>query len=545
MLRWENLTIAKALSEAHEKWGDNIALIHKDRRLTYSDLYGKACQLASGLGKVGIGKGDHVATIFPLVPEWLITKYALHILGAVIVPLNVNFKTRELSFTLKQADVKTLITFDQLPGGQYLDMLAEIDPEIRSAGKEQIRSEALPLLENIVCLSPGKNRYPFCYDYHEVMDSGSGYKTEDIDKLLDEVKPDDVCNILFTSGSTAFPKGAVHIHTSLLGIGSHIMGRTFNLDPSHKLLCYLPFYHIGGCVYFPLGALTSGCSLVINEFVPDEILPLIQDEGINWYGGFEAHFNALVNHPRFKEYDLSSIKLLLMAVGPEWYDRCRTIFPGVEIIANHYGFTEGTGVSVMPDEKDYETRKYTNGRPWPGIDVKVVDPSTGEEVPPNTSGELCLKGWSRLQEYYKSPEETEKSIDSEGFFHSGDYGWMDDKGSVYYRGRYKMMIKTGGENVSEREVEIFLEGIPGLKSVQVIGLPDEKWGEAVTAVIEVEPGTTLKKEGVVAFCKGKIAGFKIPKNVLFINGPDWPLLGAGKVNKGELKEWAVQQKEKA
>jgi len=544
MLTWENLTIAKALREAHEKWGDNNALIHKDRQFTYSDLYGKACQLASGLGKLGIRKGDHVATIFPLVPEWIITKYALHILGAVIVPLNVNFKTRELSFTLKQADVKTLITFDKLPGGQYLDMLSEIDPGIGSAGKERIRSEVLPRLENIVCLSPGKNRYPFCYDYFEVMDSGSGYKTEDMDKLLEKVKPDDICNILFTSGSTAFPKGAVHIHRSLLGIGSHIMGKTFNLNPSHRLLCYLPFYHIGGCVYFPLGALTSGCSLYINEFVPDEILPLIQNERINWYGGFEAHFNTLVNHPRFKEYDLSSVKLLLMAVGPEWYDRCRSIFPGVEIIANHYGFTEGTGVSVMPDEKDYETRKYTNGRPWPGIDVKVVDPSTGQEVPPSTGGELCLRGWSRLQEYYKSPEETGRSIDSEGFFHSGDYGWMDEKGNVYYRGRYKMMIKTGGENVSEREVEIFLEGIPGLKSVQVIGLPDKKWGEAVTAIIEVEPGTTLTKEDVIAFCKGKIAGFKIPKNVLFINGPDWPLLGAGKVNKGELKEWAAEQKEK-
>jgi len=544
MLKWENLTIAKALREAHEKWGDNKALIHKDRQFTYFDLYEKSCQLASGLVKLGIRKDDHVATIFPLVPEWVITKYALHILGAVIVPLNVNFKTRELSFTLKQANVKTLITFDQLPGGQYLDMLSEIDPSIESAGKERIRSEALPRLENIVCLSPGKNRYPFCYDYFEVMDGGSGYKTDDMDKLLDEVKPDNICDILFTSGSTAFPKGAVHIHRSLLGIGAHIMGKTFNLNPSHKLLCYLPFYHIGGCVYFPLGALTTGCSLYINEFVPDEILPLIENEGINWYGGFDAHFNALVNHPRFKEYDLSSVKFLLMAVGPKWYDRCRSMFPGVEIIANHYGFTEGTGVSVMPDEKDYETRKYTNGRPWPGIDVKVVDPSTGQEVPPNTSGELCLRGWSRLQEYYKNPEETGKSIDSEGFFHSGDYGWMDEKGNVYYRGRYKMMIKTGGENVSEREVEIFLEGIPCLKSVQVIGLPDKKWGEAVTAVIEVEPGTTLTKEDVIAFCKGKIAGFKIPKHVLFINGADWPLLGAGKVNKGELKEWAAEQKEK-
>jgi fatty-acyl-CoA synthase len=162
-------------------------------------------------------------------------------------------------------------------------------------------------------------------------------------------------------------------------------------------------------------------------------------------------------------------------------------------------------------------------------------------MPPNQGGELCLRGWSRLQEYFDSPEETRKAIDAEGFFHSGDYGWLDEKGYVYYRGRYKMMVKTGGENVSQREVEIFLEGIPGVKSVQVIGVPDAKWGEAVTAVIEPEPGTGLTEEDVKAFCRGKISRYKIPKHVLFVRGADWPLLGAGKVNKIALKEMAVNR----
>lgn len=541
MLEWKNLTIAKALKEASEKWKDNEALIHKDLRLTYSELYDKASQLAAGLDKFGIKKGDHVGTIFDIVPEWIIVKYALHILGAVIVPINVNFKAKEIEFTLKQADVKTIITFDKLRYGNYLDIFAEIDREIVSARQKKIQSKALPSLEKIICLSPEKNVYPYCYDYYEVMDSGSGYKTEDIDDFLEKVKPTDVCNILFTSGSTAFPKGAVHIHTSLLGIGSNIIGKTFDLNSSNRLICYFPFYHVAGCVYFPLGALTSGCALHVNEFVPDEILPIIQEEKINLYVGFEAHFNALTNHPDFDDYDLSSIKFVLLAAGPEWYERCRKIFPGAEIPANHYGFTEGTGVSVMPDEQDYQIRKNTNGKPWPGIEVKVVDPATGEKVPPDIAGELCLRGWSRMREYYKNPEETNKSIDSEGFFHSGDYGWLDKKGNVVYRGRYKMMIKTGGENVSEKEIEIFLEGMPGVKSVQVIGVPDEKWGEAVTAIIEVEAGANLTKNGLVDFCRDKIARFKIPKTVLFIDGPDWPLLGAGKVNKIELKKWAVEK----
>jgi fatty-acyl-CoA synthase len=235
------------------------------------------------------------------------------------------------------------------------------------------------------------------------------------------------------------------------------------------------------------------------------------------------------------------VKFILLATGPEWYDKCKTLFPEAEIIANHYGFTEGTGVSVMPDEEDYNARKYANGKPWPGIEIKVVDPDTGERVPPNQGGELCLRGWSRMQEYYKNPEETEKAIDSEGFFHSGDYGWLDEQGNVVYRGRYKMMVKTGGENVSQREVEIFLESMPGIKAVQVIGVPDEKWGEAVTAVVEPEAGTEMTPEGVREFCRDKIARFKIPKHVLFINATDWPLLGAGKVDKIKLKEWSVGQ----
>jgi fatty-acyl-CoA synthase len=290
----------------------------------------------------------------------------------------------------------------------------------------------------------------------------------------------------------------------------------------------------------PLGALMRGCSVYVNEFVPDEIIQIIQEEKISQFGGFDAHFNAIQNHPDFKKYDLSSVKFILLAVGPEWYDKIDDIFPGAQIIAHHYGFTEGTGVSQMPHETDYEVRKYTNGRPWPGIEVKVVDPATGQTRPPNEAGEICLRGWSRLQEYYKNPEENRKAIDSDGFFHSGDYGWMDEKGNLAYRGRYKMMIKTGGENVSEREVEMFLEGLPGIRSVQVIGLPDPTWGEAVTAVIEKSAGAELTKEEVIDYCKGKIAGFKIPKKVLFIEESQWPLLGAGKVDKNKLKKWAAE-----
>jgi len=541
MLDWETLTIGQALREATGKWGQKQAVLSKHHRDSYEALYDKSCQLAAGLHQLGIKKGDHVATLFPIQPEWIITKYALHLLGAVVVPLNVNFKKNELEYVLNKAGVKTLITIDELPYGDYLGILGEIDPRLPTSQGKQIQSEALPFLETIICLSPKSLIYPYCYPFDEVMASGTGYKEADMERLMDEVKPDDVCNILFTSGSTAFPKGAVHNHKSLLGIGEFLFGKTFNLDASHNLLCYMPFYHIAGCVYHPLGALVRGCALYVSEFIPDDILRIIQEEEICNFGGFDAHFNAIQDHPEWREYDLGSIRFVLLATGPEWYDKCKTIFPNVEIIANHYGFTEGTGVSVMPEEKNPDVRKYSNGKPWPGIEVKAVNPATGKDRLPNEPGELCLRGWSRFQEYFDNPEETNKAIDSDGFFHSGDYGWVDEAGSVFYRGRYKMMVKTGGENVSQREVEIFLEGVPGIKTVQVIGVPDQKWGEAVTAVIELESGADVTAEGVKAFSKGKIARYKIPKHILFIHAAEWPLLGAGKVNKIALKEIAVER----
>lgn len=538
---WRKMTIAQALRQASRNWTERDAILSRDQSLSFGELYYRACQLAAGLAKIGIKKGDHVATIFGIVPEWVITKYALHILGAVLVPVNVNYAAKEIEFILKQADIKALITFDELGDKNYLEMLTGIDSGIASSLRGQIHSTVLPDLETVITFSPKKEKYAHCYDFGEVLDSGARFNKKEIDEFIDRGKSTDVCNILYTSGSTAFPKGVVHIHTSLLGIGANYFGIMFDLKDPVRLLGYFPFYHIAGCVYLILGGLMLGSSVYLTDFVADEVLSIIEKDRTSVFGGFTAHFTAIANSPRYRNTDLSSVKYLFLAAGPEWYERSKGIFPSAEIIANHYGFSEGTAISVLPDEMDYEIRKNSNGKPWEGTDVKIVDPTTGKQVKANEPGEICLRGWSRFQEYYKNPEETRKAIDSEGYFHSGDYGWLDEKGNVYYRGRFKMMVKSGGENVSEREVEIFLEGMPGVKSVQVVGVPDEKWGEAVTAVFELEPGKSIEKESVNAYCKGKIAKFKIPKNVLQIAGSEWPLLGAGKVNKIVLKEWAIEQ----
>ncbi|MBI5968345.1 MAG: acyl--CoA ligase, partial [Deltaproteobacteria bacterium] len=345
-----------------------------------------------------------------------------------------------------------------------------------------------------------------------------------------------------TSGSTAFPKGALRNHRSLIGIAHYLIDEALHISEVDRLLSYFPFYHIAGCVYLVLGAHLKGSTLYLMEaFEPEEALRLVDQEKITFLGGFETHFNLLINHPHFRKYDVTSARKVLLATGPEWYDRVREAGMGSEVLAHHYGFTEGTGVVVPHEEKDYAKRKYTNGKPFPGIEVKIVDPETGSKKAPGEAGEICLRGWTLFQGYYKMPEETRRSMDEEGFFHTGDYGWFDEEGFLYYRGRYKMMIKTGGENVSEKEVEVVLEEHRDIKAVQVVGVPDPLWGEAVTAVIEVKPGKILHKEDLVNFCRGKLAGFKIPKNVVFIQAHEWPVTPTGKIIKADLKKLAAER----
>ena len=541
MPNWEKVTIAKQLQTAVQQYGDDTALVFKGEKWTYGELYQESAMLAAGLCEIGVKKGDRVGTLFGNAPEWVLTKYALHIIGSVIVPINVNFRTEELKYILRQGAIQTLIMTDKLKSGDYVGLLTEVDPNITKGDHDTISSKIIPDLQRIVCLSPSGKRYLFCHDFLSIIESGRSCNEKKIDDMIAMGAPEDICNILFTSGSTAFPKGAMHNHTSLLGIGLHLIPKTFNMAPRSKLLCNFPFYHIAGCVYFPLGALTGGYELHVNEFIAPEVLEIINSQKINFFCGFEAHFNALANDPKFNDYDLESVGNILLAAGPEWYDKCRNVFPGAKVIAHHYGFSEGTGVSMSFEEVDHNIRKHTNGKPWPGIEVKIIDPYTGDQVGPDNNGEICLRGWSRFQGYYNNEEETRKAIDRDGFFHSGDYGCKDLDGNISYRGRYKMMIKTGGENVSEREVEIFLEGMSGVRSVQVIGVPHEKWGEAVTAIIEIEPEHRMTEKDVFDFCIGKISKFKIPKKIHFISSGEWPLLGSGKINKIALKEKIVCQ----
>ncbi|MCH8504319.1 MAG: acyl--CoA ligase, partial [Ectothiorhodospiraceae bacterium] len=327
-----------------------------------------------------------------------------------------------------------------------------------------------------------------------------------------------------------------------VGIASHLYAQCFAMRPEDVIIGHAPFYHVGGCIYVTLGtALSGACIALLEHFEPGEALRVIREEGVTCMSGFDTHLRALANHPDFARTDCSGVHKMTLACGPEWYDTVREMGFGSTSVSHHYGFTEGTSVVMPRDETDETIRRNSNGQPFPGVSVRIVDPETGQPCAPDEPGEICIKGWTLFQGYYKMPEQTAESFDDDGYFHSGDYGWMDADGYVYYRGRYKQMIKTGGENVSEREVEMFLEGHPDIRAVQVVGVPDERWGEAVTAMVQTVSGETLSVQALKEFCEGRMAGFKIPKHVVPVGGGEWPITPTGKYDKPKLQAMAMER----
>jgi len=545
MKEWNKETIPGMLAETVSRWGERTAVITDgEERLTYQELYDKVCHLAIGLHSMGIKKGDHVATLMGTRPTYIITSYAIMMLGAVVVPINFNFQPDEMAFVLDQSDTKYLIMEDEINELDYIERIKEIFPELDLQEATNPRIERLPKLRGIIVHSLAGQKYSGTLQLDDIIHQGRQKDHPLVEDFLSELNGEDVAFIIYTSGTTAFPKGAVRAHGSSLGIAYYITVHPFDLTEKDVALIYSPFFHIGACVYNSLGPHMCGCTIVLMEsFDPGRALELIEKYRVTYSSGFETHFYRLIKHPRFDSIDVSSLTKIRLATGPYWYDKLRELGMGSEIIAHHYGFTEGTGVVMPLDETDYDIRKNANGKPFPGVELKIVDPETGNRQPDGTPGEICLKGWTLFRGYYKMPEQTRNSMDEEGFFHTGDYGWMDQKGYLYYRGRYKQMVKTGGENVSQKEVEIFLEGHPDIQAVQVIGLPDEEWGEAVTAVIQTRSGCSLSPQEVKGFCKGKLAGFKIPKRIFDIQEHEWPVTRVGKIDKIKLRQWAIERLE--
>ncbi len=529
MLWWEDKTMWGMIADVARRQPRKKGVAFKGQTLTYEELVANICRVAGNLVRQGVKRGDHVGTCLPIGLEFIYVKYALSAIGALLVPINLSFKEREFQFIFNQADVKYLITIDQYRNNPYLETI----DRIRKADPGGFRIQKIFVLGNGDLQQASR--------FEELMQEISPWEKENLVQSSMKISPREDAYLLFTSGSTAFPKGALRSSYSLLGIAYHLMVRCCKIDSSDRILSYLPFYHVGGCVYMLLGAHIAGAELHLQEtFDPPAVLRAIEEQKITFISGFDTHFDRILGEMKKGPCEIKSASKVLLATGPDWYDRIREAGFGSDCLVNHYGFTEGTGVAVPPEETDYQVRKYSNGRPFPGVELRICHPETGVALGAGQPGEICLKGWTLFNGYYKMAEETKKAMDEDGFFHTGDYGWLDEKGNLYFRGRYKMMVKTGGENVSQREVEMVIEEYEGVRNVQVTGVPDQIWGEIVVAVIEMQPGSPRDAQKIIAFCKGRLANFKVPKKIIFVDSQQWPVTMTGKIDKFQLKELAIR-----
>lgn len=545
------ITIGKLLGQVALERPNHDAVVYPDRGLRYSyQQFNQLCrEAAKGFMKLGIEKGEHMAIWGTNTPEWLTTQFSTGVMGAVLVTVNTNYQTTELEYLLKQSDSTTLILMESFKGTSYIDTLYEIVPELKEAEPGKLKSEKLPFLKNVILL--GDTPHPGMFLWTDIMDMAKGVSNEELDERLASLDPEDVINMQYTSGTTGFPKGVMLTHNNIINNALNI-AECMNLTYKDRMCIPVPFFHCFGCVLGTMTCLTVGATMVpVQEFDVLSVLRAVEQERCTALHGVPTMFIAELNHPEFENFDLSSLRTGIMAGSPCPIEVMKKVVDqmGVNEITIVYGQTESSpGITQTRITDSLDIRVTTVGRALPNVDVKIIDPVTGEEVPPGTQGELCTKGYHVMKGYYKNSEATAMAIDGSGWLHTGDLAVMDEKGYCRITGRLKEMIIRGGENVYPLEIEEFLYTHPKVMDVQVVGVPDPKYGEEVMAWIRLKEGEEATEEEMKEYCKGKIARFKIPRYIQFCE--EFPMTASGKIQKFKLRQQALDllseaQKEKA
>ncbi len=534
------ITIGGLLDQMAGRFPENDALVYVDRGLRYSYFeFNEVCRrVAKGLLRLGVKKGDHVSIWATNVPEWVILSFATAKIGAVLVTVNTAYRTSELEYILKQSDSGYLFLVKGFKDIDYMETLYEVVPELRNSAPGTLHSELLPYLKQVVYIGEETPAGTINFsDLYEMADSVSDEALREIERSIDI---HDVIQMQYTSGTTGFPKGVMLTHYNLTNNGFYI-GECMKFTEKDRLCIPVPFFHCFGSVLAVMASVTHGCAMVpIVTFNALQVLQAIEKERCTAVHGVPTMFIAELEHPDFDTFDLTSLRTGIMAgsVCPiEVMKRAVNDMHMTEI-TSVYGQTEASpGITQTRTEDSIELRVATVGRALPGAEVKIVDIETGVTLPPGKQGELCGRGYMVMKGYYKMPEETAKVIDADGWLHTGDLAVMDENGYCKITGRIKNMIIRGGENIYPKEIEEFLYTHPKVSDVQVYGVPDRKFGEQVMAAIVVKKGMEMTEEEVKEFCRGKIANYKIPKYVKFVDS--YPMTASGKIQKFKLREMAI------
>jgi len=536
------VTVGKLLEERARQYPDHEAVVYADRnlRLTYRQFNDYCRLVARGLMRLGIEKGEHVAIWATNVPEWIACQFATGKMGAVLVTVNTNYQAAELEYLLKQSDSTTLFLIEQYRDSSYIDILYSIVPELRTAEPGKLQSKRLPKLKNVVLL--GDQRYPGMFTWNDILAMAHEVTEEELDERLESLDPHDVINMQYTSGTTGFPKGVMLTHNNIVN-NAYQVAQCMKLGEGDRLCIPVPFFHCFGCVMSTLACVTVGATMVpVVEFHPKRVLETVAAERCTALHGVPTMFIAELNDPDFGKYDLSSLRTGIMAGSPCPVEVMKAVINkmGMTDITIAYGQTESSPVITQTRTDDpLELRVETVGRALPGVEVKIVEPGTSNEVPPGVQGELCTRGYHVMKGYYNNPEATNEAIDQDGWLHTGDLATMDENGYCRITGRLKDMIIRGGENIYPREIEEFLYKHPKILDVQIVGVPDKTYGEEVMAWIILKDGETATAEEIREFCRGNISRHKIPRYIEFVDS--YPMTASGKIQKFKLREMAKQR----
>jgi fatty-acyl-CoA synthase len=519
-------TIGVNLARTIAAHGSNEALVarHQGIRWTYDEFGERVDRLASGLLGLGLQTGDRVGLWSPNYAEWTLLQFATASIGVVLVNINPSYRTHELEYALNQSGCRMLFAAPSFKTSDYMEMV----DQVVGPGRNRVAS-----LERAVFFWED--------DWDEIVAGSGGASEGELAARKASLAPDDPINIQYTSGTTGFPKGATLTHRNILNNG-YFVTRLQGFTPADRLCIPVPFYHCFGMVMGNLGCTTQGATMVIpsDAFDPTHVLDTVQAERCTALYGVPTMFIAELGHPDFGSYDLSSLRTGVMAGSPcpvEVMKQCvdRMNMGDVTIC---YGMTETSPVSTqtLPDDSLHH-RTATVGRAHPHVEIRVASPDTGETLERGETGEFCTRGYSVMQGYWNDAHRTADAIDADGWMHTGDLAVMADDGYVNIVGRIKDMVIRGGENVYPREIEEFLYTHPAVADVQVIGVPDERYGEELMAWVKLQPGASATDDEIREFCRGKIAHFKIPRYVKFVD--EFPMTVTGKVQKYLMRETSI------
>ncbi len=534
-------TLGEQIAYMAEKYPDDVMINYTDRdyKRTWKEFNDECEIIARGFMSLGLKKGSHIAIWATNVPQWLLTFFGSAKMGGVLITVNTSYKIYELDYQLKQSDTNAIVMIDGFKGTSYVDIVNELIPELKNSEPGKLNCRKLPCLTSVIYAGEGECPAGMVAwnDLYKLAEQTPVTELEAAQKTFD---CHDVVNIQYTSGTTGFPKGVMLTHYGILNNGQNI-GDSMKFTHNDKLCITVPFFHCFGMVLALMSCITHGTPFVpIDAYHPVKVMDALQSEKCTALHGVPTMFIAMLGHPDFQKYDFSNMRTGIMAGSPCPIKAMEDVINKMNMseIVIVFGQTEASPGCTMTTTTDpIEIRCTTVGKAFPGVECKVIDPETGEDLPDGEIGEFCARGYNVMKGYYKMPEATAQTIDKDGWLHSGDLVVRDSNGYYKVTGRLKDMIIRGGENIYPKELEECLYKYDKVSDVQVIGVPSKKYGEEVCACVILKAGETATEDDIKEYYKQNVAFFKIPKFVWIVD--EFPMNGAGKIQKFKLREMAA------